>query len=74
MLREVLAFLDGGDRADAVAFIERWSQWTDVNEEIARRVRGVERYRFNRYVYPALRAGAGAEAGAGAWRPNPPGT
>jgi hypothetical protein len=55
MLREVLAFLDGGAKPDATAFIERWSTWGEHNDRIAAAVRSVERYRFSRYVYPVLR-------------------
>jgi hypothetical protein len=45
LLRQALAIQDHGSRAESNAFIERYSTWDDRHEQIAARIRAVERYR-----------------------------
>ena len=45
MLRQALAIQDHGSRVESNAFIERYSTWDERHEQIAARIRAVERYR-----------------------------
>lgn len=54
MLREVLALQDRGTRDDSSAFIARYSTWDARHEQLAARIRAVERYRFRQLTYGIL--------------------
>ena len=54
MLREVLRIQDTGSKADAAAFIERYTSWDDRHEALARAMRAAERSRYARQVYGLL--------------------
>jgi hypothetical protein len=45
MLRETLAIMDHGSKADSGAYIERWSTWDERHERIAARLVAAEKYR-----------------------------
>lgn len=54
MLREVLAIQAAGSKADAEAFIARYSTWDERHERLARALREAERYRYRLVRYAAL--------------------
>jgi hypothetical protein len=54
MLREVLRIQDTGSKADAAAFIERYTTWDDRHETLARAMRAAEKSRYARQVYGLL--------------------
>ncbi len=54
MLREVLRIQDTGSKADAAAFIERYTTWDDRHETLARAMRAAEQSRYARQVYGLL--------------------
>jgi hypothetical protein len=54
LLKEVLAIQDKGDKAAALAFIDRWGKWDDnLHGRIAANIRGQQRYRFRLFEYAA---------------------
>jgi hypothetical protein len=54
LLKEVLALQDRGDKAAALAFIDRWGKWDDnLHGRIAASIRGQQRYRFRLFEYAA---------------------
>ncbi|HEX8026237.1 MAG TPA: hypothetical protein VF484_08530 [Candidatus Limnocylindrales bacterium] len=54
MLREVLRIQDGGSKADAATFIERYSTWDERHEALSRQMRAAEQSRYARQVYGLL--------------------
>lgn len=54
LLKEVLALQAAGDRDAAEAFLTRWARWEAPHEELAKRIRGKQRYRFRTTRYGAL--------------------
>ena len=55
LLRETLAIQRAGDAKAADAFITKWTAWTpELHEEIARRIRASQKYRFPLMTYAAI--------------------
>jgi hypothetical protein len=55
LLKEVLAIQDKGDKAAAIAFIDRWGKWDDnLHGKIAANIRAQQRYRFRLFEYAAV--------------------
>lgn len=54
LLREVIAVQHAGDKAVADRFIERWTQWDDRHESLAKAMRDAEKSRFRLVKYAAL--------------------
>jgi hypothetical protein len=54
LLREVLALQRAGDKARALAFIERWNVWDDRHEALAAAMKAAEPSRFRLVRYSAL--------------------
>jgi hypothetical protein len=58
LLKEVLALQDRGDKAAALAFIDRWGKWDDnLHGRIAANIRSNQRYRFRLFEYAAATEG-----------------
>ena len=55
LLREVLALQAAGDRAEAEAFIARWTTWDpQLHEPVSQAIRAALPYRYSLYRYAAL--------------------
>jgi len=55
LLREVLALQDAGDKAAAIAFIDRWARWDDnLHGRIASALRDQQRFQFRLFEYQVL--------------------
>ncbi|MCM2314801.1 MAG: NUDIX hydrolase [Thermoanaerobaculia bacterium] len=55
LLKEVLAIQRAGDVKAADAFLVKWTTWTpELHEEVAKRIRGAQKYRFTLMTYEAL--------------------
>jgi len=54
LLKQVIALQEGGDRAAAEAFINRWGSWDDaLHGKLAANIRAQQRYRFRLFEYGA---------------------
>lgn len=54
MLREVLAAQRAGDKAASDRFIERYTRWEPLHEQLAAKMRAQQKYRFAHVRYAAL--------------------
>lgn len=54
LLAEVLKLQKNADKAAAAAFFDRWTQWGDVHEKLAARIREAQGARFRIVRYGAL--------------------
>ena len=55
LLKEVLALQDSGDKAAAIAFIDKWGTWDEaLHGRIAAAIREQQRFRFRLFEYAAL--------------------
>jgi hypothetical protein len=64
LLAAVLELQRNGDRAEANAFVDRWTTWNEeLHEVIAQRLRDQEEYRYRLVSYEALGESAADEPG-----------